>query len=233
MNFGKSFTFMFEDPEWLRKLGIGTLVALLGLVLSPVLIGLIPLLMVLGYSLVALRNVMDGQERPLPEWNDFGGFLVLGIKLAAALFVWALPAIVAALPLGIGSALLSNSMDSGATAGGVTLVVCGSCLMILWALLVALITPAIYIRLARTGRFGSAFALGKLWEFTRANLGSVIVALVLVWLAGLIASIVAPLGVLIVVIGLLITIPFAVLWQSLVQAHLFGQVGVASPIPVE
>ena len=24
MDFGKAFTFMFEDPDWLRKLGIGT-----------------------------------------------------------------------------------------------------------------------------------------------------------------------------------------------------------------
>ena len=233
MDFGKSFVFMFQDPEWLRKLGIGTLVALLGLVLSPVLIGFIPLLMVWGYSLVALRNVMDGHEHPLPEWNDFGGFLVFGIKLAVALFVWALPAIVVALPLGIGTALLSNSQNSSANAGGVSLLVCGSCLMILWALLVALFTPAIYIRLARTGRLGSAFAFGKLWELTRANLGSVIVAIVLVWLAGLIASIVAPFGVLIVVIGLLITVPFAVFWPTLVQAHLFGQVGAASTISVE
>ncbi len=26
MDFGKAFTFMFEDPDWLRKLGIGTAV---------------------------------------------------------------------------------------------------------------------------------------------------------------------------------------------------------------
>ena len=31
MDIGKSFTFMFEDPDWLRKLGIGTIVTLAGI----------------------------------------------------------------------------------------------------------------------------------------------------------------------------------------------------------
>jgi hypothetical protein len=233
MDIAKSFTFMFEDPDWLRKLGVGILVILLGFVLLVVLIGIVPLLMVAGYGPVALRNVMDGQEHPLPEWDNFGGFLGLGFKLAAALFVWALPAIAFSLPLGIGSALLSNSQTSGANAGGITLVVCSSCLVILWSLLIVLFTPAIYIRLARTGRFGSAFAFGKLWELTRANLGKVIVALVLVWLAGLIASFIAPFGALLIIIGLFVTVPLAILWQLLVQAHLFGQVGAASTVSVE
>ena len=30
MDFGKAFTFMFEDPDWLKKLGIGTAVGLVG-----------------------------------------------------------------------------------------------------------------------------------------------------------------------------------------------------------
>ena len=42
MDFGKAFTFMFADPNWLRKLGIGTLVGLLGMVLMPILIGVDP-----------------------------------------------------------------------------------------------------------------------------------------------------------------------------------------------
>ncbi len=51
MDFGKAFTFMFEDPDWLRKLGIGTLVGLVGLLFSPVLIGFIPLIILFGYTL--------------------------------------------------------------------------------------------------------------------------------------------------------------------------------------
>lgn len=232
MDFGKAFTFMFEDPDWLRKLGIGTLVVLIGVLFSPILIGLIPLLVVAGYCLDVLRNVMDGRQYPLPEWEDWGGFLVRGLRLAGVLIVWGLPVIIAAIPLAIGSALVDNQ-GAGAQAAGVLLLICGSCLTVLWGLFLYLISPAIYARLVRTGRFAAAFDLVKIWDFTRANLGNIIVAILLTWVADLIAAIGGSLGVIVIGIGLLVTIPFAILWSYLVQAHLFGQVAKQSEVAVE
>ncbi len=223
MDFGKAFTFMFEDPDWLRKLGIGTLVGLVGILFSPILIGLVPLIALLGYTLDTLRNVADGHDRPLPEWQDWGGFLARGFKLFAALFVWALPAILIAIPLFIGSALADqNGGNMGAIAA--ILITCSSCLMILWGIFLTLLSPAIYVRVARTDRFAAAFEFSTLWDFTRNNLGNIIIAILLTWLASLIAAIVASLGVIALVIGVIITLPFANLWQYLVQAHLFGQI---------
>jgi hypothetical protein len=231
MDFGKAFTFMFDDPNWLRKLGIGTLVGLLGIVLMPILIGVIPLLMVVGYTLDALRNVVDGKEFPMPEWNEWGGFLIRGVKLTIALLVWSLPLFIIMIPLFIGAALTGNHNNSG-TAFGVLLITCSSCLMFLWGLFFWLISPAIYIRLAVTGRLGAAFEVGKLWALTRDNLGNVILALILVFVAGLIAAVVGSLGMLLCV-GFLVTVPLATLWQYLVQAHLFGQIGRHSVTPIE
>jgi len=225
MDYGKSFVFMFEDPNWLRKLGIGTLVGLLGIVLSPVLIGLIPLIMLLGYSLDVVRNVMDGQLIPLPEWEDWGGFLVRGFKVIVATFVWSLPAIILAIPLAIGSSLLDKQNGGGAEAVGIVVVVCASCLVLLWGIFVALISPAIYIRLAATDRLRSAFEASRLWRITREHLGPVIISLLLIAVASIIGSIVGWLGIVLCVIGLVITVPFAMLWQYLVAAHLFGQIG--------
>lgn len=227
MDFGKAFTFMFEDPEWLRKLGIGTLVGLVGILLAPVLIGFIPLLILFGYTLDTLRNVMYGQEHPLPDWEDWGGFLKRGFRLVAAFFIWALPAILVSIPLGLGSALAEDG-SGGMGAIAALLIICSSCLLILWGLFLALLTPAIYIRVTRTERFAAAFEFGKLWSFTRDNIGNVIIAILLVWLAGLIASLIAGLGVIALVIGVLVTFPFANLWQYLVQAHLFGQIAANS-----
>ena len=232
MDFGKAYTFMFDDPNWLRKLGIGTLVGLLGIVLMPVLIGVIPLLMLVGYTLDALRDVVDGKEFPMPEWNEWGGFLIRGVKLMIALLVWSLPLFIIMIPLFIGTALTGNHNNSG-TAFGVLLITCSSCLMFLWGLFFWLISPAIYIRLAVTGRLGAAFEVGKLWALTRDNLGNVILALILVFIAGLIAAVVGSLGMLLLCVGFLITVPFATLWQYLVQAHLFGQIGRHSVTPIE
>ncbi len=104
------------------------------------------------------------------------------------------------------------------------MITCSSCLLILWGIFLTLLSPAIYVRVAQTDRFAAAFEFGRLWEFTRNNLANVIIAILLTWLAGLIAAIVAGLGVIALVIGVAITLPFASLWQYLVQAHLFGQI---------
>ena len=233
MDFGKAFTYMFQDPNWIAKLGIGTLLVLVGIVLSPLFIGFLPLLIVTGYSLVALDNVRLGHEHPLPEWQDWGKFFMLGLKLFVALFIWALPVIIGFVPVLAGSVLTDNGNSSGTGPIAALLIICGSCLMILWGLFIALLTPAIYARLAATNRFGAAFELGKIWEFTRDNLGNVIVAIVLVWLAGLIAAIAGTLGFAALCIGALITIPLASLWQYLVQAHLFGQIAEHSVTAIE
>ena len=59
-----------------------------------------------------------------------------------------------------------------------------------------------------------------------------IVAVVLTWLAGLIAAVAGSLG-FIICIGVLVTIPLATLWQYLVQAHLYGQIGATSVTSIE
>ena len=76
------------------------------------------------------------------------------------------------------------------------------------------------------------FEFGKLWALTRDNLGNVILALNLTWVGGLRAAVIGSLGLLLCV-GFLITVPFATLWQYLVQAHLFGQIGRYSVTPIE
>jgi hypothetical protein len=233
MDFGKAFTFMFQDPNWIAKLGIGTLLTLAGIFLAPLLIGLLPLIIVAGYTLVALDNVRLGHDHPLPEWQDWGRFFMLGLKLFVALFIWALPVIIGFVPVMAGSVLADNGNSNGTGPIAALLIVCGSCLMILWGLFITLLTPAIYARLAATNRFAAAFELVKIWEFTRDNLGNVIIAILLVWLAGLLASVLAMVGLLFLCIGVMVTIPLASLWQYLVQAHLFGQIAAHSVTAVE
>jgi hypothetical protein len=235
MDFGKSFTFMFEDPRWIQKFAIGIIVGLVGMLLSPILIGFIPLVILLGYTVDVVRNVIDGKSFPMPEWEDWGGFFVRGLKLIVSFFVWTLPIMVVTIPLVIGASLIDadGSGQSVSRSFGLLLAICAPCLMILWGLFVALISPAIYIRLAATGRLGATFEIGRLWALTSDNLGSVIIALLLTIVAGLIASVLGSLGLLFLVIGMLVTIPAAVLWQYLVQAHLFGQIGRSTVTPME
>ncbi len=232
MDFGKAFTFMFEDPDWVRKLGIGTIVGLVALLLSPILIGVVPAIVILGYCLDVLRNVADGRELPLPEWEDWSGFLTRGFKLIVAFFVWSLPILLISIPMFIGVALTGNQSAGADAVFGTLFIVCSSCLMALWVLFLVLISPAIYIRLAVTDRLAAAFEVSRLWELTRDNLGNVIIAILLTIVAGIIAAIVGSLGVVLLLIGVLVTVPAASLWQYLVQAHLFGQIGRTTVTPL-
>lgn len=232
MDFGKSFVFMFQDPRWFRKLLIGTLLLLAGILFSWILIGLVALIIVLGYAQVTLRNVLEGQEHPMPEWEDWGDFIVRGFKLFVAMLIWLLPIFILIIPVAFGSALLNNQ-GNGSAAGGGLLLACASCLMLLWGIFIALLSPAIYVRLAAFDRFSAAFEVGELWSFTSANIGNVILVLLLLLLVSWIAvPIIGFLGVLLCVVGLVITVPFASLWQTLVTAHLYGQIGAYGNRPV-
>jgi hypothetical protein len=227
MDFGKAFVFMFEDPNWVRKVGIGLLVALVGLMLSPILVGILFFVFIVGYGLDVTRNVVRGEQFPLPEWNDWGRFFIRGLKIAGALFIWSLPLLLTIVPIGFGGAWLDNTSGDAAGAGGFLLLMCGLCLGTLWGFFVALITPGITVRLATTDRFGSAFEVSELWNFTSRNLGNIIIVILLTIVIGLIAAIVGTAGVLLCFVGLALTIPLATIWQYLATAHLYGQVGAA------
>ena len=56
MDYGKSFTFLFEDDNWISKFAIGVVITLIPIVNFAT----------YGYVIQLLQNVRDGQERPLP-----------------------------------------------------------------------------------------------------------------------------------------------------------------------
>lgn len=228
MNIGKSFSFVFEDPRWVTKVGIGTLVLILSSLLSSILVGILGYFIIAGYGLEVLRNVRKGELYPMPEWRDrWGEWLVLGVKVAIAVLVWSLPAIVIALPMGFGFAMLGGS-DSAVAIGGVLAAGFG-CLMLLWSIVVLLVTPAIYIRLAETEDLSDAFRFGEILSFTREHFGEVVIAVIMVFVANLILVTVGSIvGLILCLVGLLITLPAVQFIGTMIQSHLFGQIGVGA-----
>ncbi len=224
MNIGKSFSFVFEDPRWVTKIGIGTLVLILSSLLSPILIGILGYFIVAGYGLEVLRNVRNGELFPMPEWRDrWGEWLVLGVKATVAVLVWSLPAIIVSVPMAFGFALMDS--NNAAALGGL-LALCFGCLVFIWAIIVLLATPVIYIRLAETEELSSAFRFGDILSFTRDNIGGVIIATIMYVVAGLVFSLIGSIvGLILCVVGLFFTLPAAQLITILVQSHLYGQIG--------
>ena len=87
IDFGRSFTFVTEDPDWVKKLLIGgafTLACML----------LVGVPFVLGYFSRTLRNVAAGTRPELPEWDDLGGLFEEGLRLTAVYLVYTLGIVV-------------------------------------------------------------------------------------------------------------------------------------------
>lgn len=227
MNIGKSFSFVFEDPRWLTKVGIGTLVLILASLLSPILIGILGYFIIAGYGLEVLRNVRKGELYPMPEWRDrWGEWLVLGVKAVVAVLVWSLPAILVALPMGLGLALTDN--DSTAAIGGLV-AACFGCLVFLWTIIVLLATPVIYIRLAETEELSSAFRFGEILRFTREHVGQIIIATIMYVIASVVlVTIGSVVGLILCLVGLFVTLPAAQFITTMIQSHLYGQIGLGA-----
>jgi len=83
VDFGRAFTSVTEDPDWIKKVLIGGAFTLL----SSILVG-VPF--VLGYFGRTLRNVVADAPRPLPEWDDLGGLFSEGLRLTAVSLIYGL-----------------------------------------------------------------------------------------------------------------------------------------------
>ncbi|MEA3335532.1 MAG: DUF4013 domain-containing protein [Chloroflexota bacterium] len=225
MDIGLAFSYMFSDPKWLSKLLIGAVIILGSFLLSPILVGILGFFVVAGYTLEVLRNVRKGSQSPLPEWRDhWGQWLVLGIKLAIVVLVWSLPGIALGIPGSIGNTIAA---EGGRAAWfGLTIGAFFSCLSLLWYIIVALVSPALYIRMAETQDISSGFEFNEILQFTRNNIADILVAVVVIFILGLVAAFAGTVvGTMLCVIGLAITLPAVGLYVNLVQSHLYAQIG--------
>lgn len=207
MDVGKSFSYVFEDEQWLTKVLIGGLFILA----SVVLVG-IPF--ITGYFVETVRNIMNGKEKPLPEWVDLGEKFKKGLILTVIFLVWAIPIWILACFQAVVSAIVGNSSSAGAVVAAISCFT--SALTILWSIVIALFEPAIVTRFALNPEFSSGFAFNELWRFTVDNIGNVIIAVLL----SIVASFLGSLGVILCGVGVFLTY----FWAYLVMAHLFAQV---------
>jgi hypothetical protein len=219
MDFGKAFTYVFEDKNWIMKVLVGGLISL---------IPIFGWIVVIGYMLTTLKNVADGQPEPLPEWGNFGDFFMKGLYAFVGVLVYFLPVIVLSCCIGVlsavaGGAMGSTSSGSSAQAASGTLAsivgilsICVNCIVGLYSLVAGLTLYAPLTRFAMTQNQLSVF-----WDFRgnfafiQKNAANYVIALVVAW----VASFVAGFGIILCLIGVL----FTSFWSSMVAAHAFGQ----------
>lgn len=216
MEFGRAFTYITQDPDWLKKVGIAA-----GLMLIPVLGWIV----VGGWGLEITRRVIHDDPNPLPDWSDFGNFAMLGLKGFVVGLVFSLPGGLVNACQGITSALTNNpeilrelGSDASAiliSAGGILALCCG-CLGILLSLAATFITPAaLGNMMACDAQLGAAFRFGEIFEIVRSAIGPYLMVL----LGTLVVGFIVPLGLIVCFIGIAATAA----WGSTVLYHLYGQ----------
>jgi len=202
MDIGRSFTYMFDDEDWLKKIAIGGVLNIIPVV------NFIPM----GYGLRTLNNVAAGTETPLPEWDDWGGDFTKGLMVTLAALIASIP-IWAVQVLSIIVAAVAG--EEGSDVAGIC--VAGvSCVAVLWGIAMLVYLPAAVIRYATKEEFSAFFQFSEVFAFIRDNLSDYIVAILLVLAAGVVASVVGGIA---CGIGAL----FTGFWATLVSSHLMGQ----------
>lgn len=208
MDFGRAFTYVTEDADWLKKVLLGGLWILL-VVTSPA---------AMGYFLEVIQQVAQRRETPLPEWSDFGNKWIKGFLFCIIAFIYSLPGtiimLIGLVPVFMAS-LSGSERGAGLAVGGMFLFMF---LAGLWFLLVAIIFPAVSIQYALYGNFGAAFQFSQILSIITKNIGAYIMAII----AYLAACFLAFLPSIIPLIGSIISL-FAYFYAYLVGAHAFGQ----------
>ena len=235
MQFGKPFSFVFEDPDWLKKIAI---LALLGFAqLIPVIGSIFMALVFSGVMVDIVRKVINRQTPTIPNL-EIGTQFMDGLKLWVVNLVYSLPmivlgiiiAIIAALG-GVGGYMGAENDNAGAMgAVGVIVIILISCIgliMLLYGLLIALITPEITARYAKFGTISSALNFREVFKtvfkkpvpYILAFVGVVVVGIV----GGIAASILASIGAIALGIGALYGVALATVFISLATGHFYGQ----------
>jgi len=227
MDFGRCFTFVTEDPEWLVKVLIGGVFVMLSVLL-------IGLPFAFGYVARTLRNVVAGAARPLPAWDDLGGIFSDGLRVFGVQIVYSLGvAAVALAPLcivGAGAIAVGTTperapgVEDTVGAVGALGIMAFYGLAMLAGLVLAVYLPAALVRTVMKESFGEGFNFKGNVAFITANLANYALSVV----AYLVAGFVAQFGIVLCFVGLF---P-AAFWSYLVAAHGLGQTVRLNPTSV-
>jgi hypothetical protein len=186
INYSKAFSFMFEDKNWVVKIFLGAVFNLLTLVL-------VGIPFIFGYLLELAKNSSQGKEIPLPEWDKLGDKFTRGLIYMIVVIIYSIPGII------------------------LSFIPCVKyCLGPLYFLALLFILPYITVKYAQTGSFEDVFRFNEIIDFTKSNINSLIIVVLLTIALGIIATF--------VVLALVVGIFFTMFWADLAIYYLYGKV---------
>lgn len=226
MDIAKAFTYFSEDERWVGKLGIGALISLLSFLI-------LPAFLLYGYAVGITRNVMNGEKRPLPEWEDLGTLFKDGLVMFVAGIVYTLPfwlliCIAFAATIGFGGLSEATQISEDAVAAGI-LATYGlvGCLTLIFMLAFFFISPAIVIQYVRQGDLAACFRFAEVLAIVRDNFADILIAGLTPFAASFVLSIVFGALNFIPCLGTIAAffLSFAIApYLTVITGHLYGQI---------
>ncbi len=207
MNFELAFSYVFKDPDWIKKVLIISVIQL---------IPILGQLVAAGWMLEITRRVGRGEtpEHCLPDL-DFGTQLLDGLKMLLVGFVYFIPVLIFLVPVILIWIPWANYNQDPLIFVGTLSFICGMGLLILYGIALAFLMPAALGRMAMKDSLGAAFHFGEVFKLIkRAPMAYLIVVL-----GGWVASLIAPLGGALFGIGAVLTATYA----NAINGHLYGQ----------
>jgi hypothetical protein len=211
MDYKSGFTFVFEDPNWLKKMLMAAAMVLLS-------IFIIPGLALAGYIVKTIRNVAEAVEHPLPEWTDWGELISTGFKMFVTGLVFAIPFIVVLIFFLALVIMGPIALGEDSELGGIIAIV----FMILFEItallvniIVYLLTPAVIMQFAKTNSISETVKPKNIWSIIKLNPSDYIV----ISLLGIALHSIASFGFIVFIVGVF----FTAIYAELVKAHLLGQ----------
>jgi hypothetical protein len=208
MNFGLAFSYVFkEKDQWFKKIAL------------PALCSLIPVIgpfILMGWGLKATQNVIEGNEEYALPKLEFGADLGRGFMAFLISLIYSLPT---AIISGIAGALFGVGSGMDEETVMIILYIVGGCLGLLAlfvGLFVAFMGMAGLANYAAKGKFGAAFDFKTIFGMLKKSFVSWLLVAVGYILA---MGIIAPLGTVVCVIGVLLTSAYA----TAIFFHLLGQ----------
>jgi hypothetical protein len=220
VDIGKAYLFVKDEEGWIGKIAIGAIIMLFSFLI-------IPIFLLVGYQIAVARNVLNGEEHPMPAWDDWGQLFMDGIVVSIAQFIYALPVVLLSLcswlvflvpAVGAGNDL-EALLASGATIGFLA----AMCVIILLSLALAFLVPALYVQYVRTGDFGSMFRFGEVFELARQNLADILLTILANIGAGLVLGVLITIASITICGGIILSFAGPV-WLMVATAHLYGQI---------
>ena len=150
----EALTYPTESDDWIVTVLIGGVLSLLSFLI-------IPLFIVYGYLVRAIRANLEGEPEP-PTFGDWGTLVVDGIKVTVVWMIYMIvPLLVFFFTLGTSIVAILGGGDAGATAGFGTLIV-GMIATLVLALVFGYFAVVGIVNLAKEDSFGAAFDLGAI-----------------------------------------------------------------------